>query len=170
MSPKNIFFFCFCYVGHVSLGLKINKNTPNILLKTALKTMVQLGWILQPTWLYFGRFWVPSWCQVGTQIRWNPIQQPIKKMIRFWMPLRSIFHWFWPPTWGSSGGPSGVLWGSFWLLVPSWGQDASKTPPRASQTPPRPLQDTFLKDFWASWEEFFKDFGASWDYYYHSYE
>ena len=44
----------FRYVGHVILGLKINKHPPNILLKTALKTMLQLGAILEPTCLYFG--------------------------------------------------------------------------------------------------------------------
>ena len=54
--------------GHVILDQKINKNRPNILLKTTLKTIVQLGSILEPTWVYFGRFWVPSWSQVGTKI------------------------------------------------------------------------------------------------------
>ena len=35
--------------------LKINKNRANILLKTALVTMPQFGWILMPIYLYFGR-------------------------------------------------------------------------------------------------------------------
>ena len=59
--PKNVqkptVFYYFCYVGHVSLSLKINKIRPNILQKPTIKTMPQLGWILMPTYLYFWWVW-----------------------------------------------------------------------------------------------------------------
>ena len=62
-------FHYFCYVGHVSLALKINKIKPNILQKTTIKTMPQLGWILMPTWFYFGKVvgakMNPSWFQIA---------------------------------------------------------------------------------------------------------
>ena len=56
MYKNQQFFYYFCYVGHVSLSLKINKIRPNILQKPTIKTMPQLGWILMPTYLYF--WWV----------------------------------------------------------------------------------------------------------------
>ena len=42
-------------LGHVMLSTKIDKNRLNILLETASKSMLQLGSILEPTWLHFGR-------------------------------------------------------------------------------------------------------------------
>ena len=84
-------------------------------------------------------------------------------MIRFLMALRSIFRGFGPPTWGSSGGPPGVRRATFWLLKPSWIQDGPHIPPRPLQDPPRPLSDTVLKDFGASWDGFSKDFRPYWD-------
>ena len=48
-------------LGHVMLNTKVDKNRLNILLKTASKSMLQLGSILEPTWLHFGRvFWVKN--------------------------------------------------------------------------------------------------------------
>ena len=40
-------------LGHVMLSTKIDKNRPNILQKTAPKSMLQLGSILEPTWPHF---------------------------------------------------------------------------------------------------------------------
>ena len=56
-------------LGHVMLSTKTDKNRLNILLKTASKSMLQLGSILEPTWLHFGRvlgvkMW-PSWLQLA---------------------------------------------------------------------------------------------------------
>ena len=54
------------------LAQKINKNRPNIVQKTTLKTMPQFGWILVPMWLHFGRIWGakmgPSWFQMALNI------------------------------------------------------------------------------------------------------
>ena len=36
------------------LGPRTIKNQPNTLRKTTLKTMPQLGWILESTWICFG--------------------------------------------------------------------------------------------------------------------
>ena len=41
--------------GHVELGPKIIKNRADVFQKVASKTMLQLGSILEPTWLDFGR-------------------------------------------------------------------------------------------------------------------
>ena len=51
---KQIVFYCFCYVGHVMLGQKINKNKSNILHNTTVTTMLQLDSILEATWPHFG--------------------------------------------------------------------------------------------------------------------
>ena len=42
---KPTVFYYFCYVSHVILSLKINKIRANILQKTTIKAMPQLGWI-----------------------------------------------------------------------------------------------------------------------------
>ena len=59
-------------LGHVMLSTKIDKNRSNILQKTASKSMLQLGSILEPTWLHFGRVLGvkigPSWLQMATKI------------------------------------------------------------------------------------------------------
>ena len=69
---KNNIFKYFCYVGHVILALKSNKIRPNILQKTTIKTMPQLGWILVPTWLHFGMVlgakMGSSWVQITLRI------------------------------------------------------------------------------------------------------
>ena len=54
------------------LSTKTDKKLLNILLKTASKSMLQLGSILEPTWLHFGRvlgvkMW-PSWLQLALKI------------------------------------------------------------------------------------------------------
>ena len=59
-------------LGYVMLCTTINKNRPNILQKTVLKSMLQLGSILEPTWLHFGRVlgakMGPSWFQMALDI------------------------------------------------------------------------------------------------------
>ena len=59
-------------LGHVMLSTKIDKNRPNILQKTAPKSMLQLGSILKPTWLHFGRVlgvkMEPRWHQIAPKI------------------------------------------------------------------------------------------------------
>ena len=66
-----------------------------------------LGTILGPTWCHFGG-------QVGLKIypKWtyNPFQQPIKKMIAFWIALGTDFARFLVSTWLQLG-PK---------LAPSW--------------------------------------------------
>ena len=70
-------------LGHVMLSTKIYKNRPNILQKTAPKSMLQLGSILEPTWLHFGRVlgakMGPSWLQMAPKI--DP--KNAQKMINF---------------------------------------------------------------------------------------
>ena len=54
-------------LGHVMLSTKIDKNRLSILQKTASKSMLQLGSILEPTWLHFGGGVGGSKCgQVGS--------------------------------------------------------------------------------------------------------
>ena len=59
-------------LGHVMLCTKIDKHRPNIPQKTALKSMLQVGSILEPTWVNFGRVWGvkmgPSWLQMAPKI------------------------------------------------------------------------------------------------------
>ena len=59
-------------LSHVMLSTKIDKNQPNILQKTAPKSMLQLGSILEPTWFHFGRVMGakmgPSWLQMASKI------------------------------------------------------------------------------------------------------
>ena len=42
-------------LGHIMLSTKIDKNRLNILQKTASKSMLQLGSVLEPTWLHVGK-------------------------------------------------------------------------------------------------------------------
>ena len=48
------------------------------------------------------------------------------------MHFLSILAPFWPPTWGSTGGPVGTFWWSCWalgaILGPTWPQEPSKRP------------------------------------------
>ena len=56
----------------VALFQKINKNDAKILSKTAFKSTPQLGSILWPTWLHFGRVlgvkMDPSWHQIASKM------------------------------------------------------------------------------------------------------
>ena len=116
------------------LGQKINKNRPNILQKTILKTMPQLRWILVPTWHHFGRIlgakMGPSWSQMALNID----SKNNEKIITFWMALRSSFYDFGVQLGGSRGGPVGVRRQTFLalgaVLDPRWAPDHPKTSPR----------------------------------------
>ena len=117
--------------GHVELGPKIIKNRADVFQKVASKTMLQLGSILEPTWLDFGRVLAPkfgpNWSQVALKMDPKSDQKTDHILDRFW----NDFTGFWPPTWGSQRGPRTDFLESCWLLVPSWGQDGPK---RASGT------------------------------------
>ena len=114
------------------------KNGPNIDQKTALKPTLQLGSILEPTWLHFGRVlgskMRPSW----TKSLQKSIFKSIRKIIMFRIALGTDFSRFWAPTWLPRGGPRNHFWRFFGLLEPSWGQDGPKTLPRAHKSPQDP--------------------------------
>ena len=67
------------------LGTKINADHLDILLKTTLETMLQLGSMSEPTWLDFGRVLDPF------KTDQNTIPKIIIKMMTFWMVSRFIF-------------------------------------------------------------------------------
>ena len=137
------------------LGQKINKNRPNILQKTILKTMPQLGWILGPTWLYFGKVlgakMGPSWFQMALNI--DP--KANQKHDHFLNACKIEFlHDFWLQLGGSRGVQLSAFGSLFVLLEPSWGQDGPRWrqdgPKRsqdASKTPRRGLMGPILVDF-----------------------
>ena len=54
------------------LRTQINKHRPNIFQKTPLKSMLQVGSNLEPTWLHFGSVldaeMGPNWLQMGKKI------------------------------------------------------------------------------------------------------
>ena len=69
-ETKNMYFSHWIRgSSYVVLGLKIIKNRADILQKVASKNMLQLGTILDPTWLNFGRVLAPklgpTWPQVA---------------------------------------------------------------------------------------------------------
>ena len=126
--------------------------------------------VLAGVWEGLGGFLGPSWTQDGPKSQEvsrrtpdglpldpqvgvpNPLKielTAIQNLIIFLIASRLSFKGFGPPTWGSSGGPSGVRRATFWLLGPSWIQDGPHTPPRPLQdlpkTPPRHL----FKGFWS---------------------
>ena len=128
------------------MALKINKIRPNILQKTTIKTMPQLGWILVPTWLHFGMVlgakMVSCWVQMALRIDSKNKNKNDYLLNAFKIdfglqkagPRRS---W---------GGPRRSLWGA--KAVPCWCLGASWVPLGAKMAP-RPLQDT-------SWDVFYR--------------
>ena len=126
------------------LGQKINKNRPNILQKTTLKTMPQLGWILVPTWLHFGRIlgakMAPSWVLIALKLKSKNYQKkddllnalkidfgsqlggakglPFRSLVGVLVPLGCLLE----PRW-----PQGTSWDRFYKflranLVDFWSQ------------------------------------------------
>ena len=94
MLKNHGFLYGFCYFGHLMLGSKIVKNRPNILPKTAFKSMVQFRSILEPTWLHFERIlgakMEPSRHKIAPKV--DPKND--QKMITFWIALGTDFNRF----------------------------------------------------------------------------
>ena len=59
-------------LGYVMLCTKINTKRPNVLQKTALKSTLQLGSILEPNWLHFGKI-----LGIKMEARWQQIAPKI---------------------------------------------------------------------------------------------
>ena len=118
-------------LGHVMLCTKFNKNGAKIPSKTIVKSTSQLGSILEPTWLHFGRVLgaklEPSWHQIAPKV--DPKSD--QKMITFWMALETDFDQFWLQL----GGPLEARFLTFLalklVLAPP------RTPPRGLLDPPR---------------------------------
>ena len=72
MLKKHWFLQYIRDLDYVTLCTNIHQNRPNILQKTALKSMLRLKLILEPTWLHFGRVlgakMGPSWFQMALDI------------------------------------------------------------------------------------------------------
>ena len=134
-------------LGHVTLGTKISKNRPNIIHKTALKSMLHFWSILDPTWLHFGRLLEakmgPSWLQMAPKVDSKNGTKNDHLLDRFKIDFWSILG----PNLAPKRCHSSLHFGAFFALGASWAQDAPKTPPRGLLGAPRPLQD-------ASWDRF----------------
>ena len=131
------------------MGPKIIKNKAGISQKVAPKTMLQLGSILDPTWLNFGRVLapklVPTWPQDALKIDSQNYQKTDHILDRFW----NDFWWIL----ASKLGPFLIhFWwvlGFFLALGAILGQDGAHSRPRA---PLGPILDDFgpqLGGFWA---------------------
>ena len=127
-------FLCFCYVGNVTLGTKINKILLHTLQKTTLKTMPQLISISEPSWLHFRRVlgarMGPSWFQMPLEIhsKTNP------KHYHFLNACKIEFFMIFGSNLGGPGGSNYQLWEVF---VSSWGHLGPKMVPYGPQIPPR---------------------------------
>ena len=110
---------------------KIDENGAKIPSKITLKLTSQLACILDPNGLHFGRVGGSFWHQNSTKLVKKSIQKSIKKMITFWMALRSNFVGFWLPSWCPRGVTDLYIFYHFWLLGPSWPQDPPKTSARS---------------------------------------
>ena len=138
----------FCLFDHVMLLWKICENGAKIRSKITFKFTSQLTCILDPNGLHFGRVGGSFWHQNGTKLVKKSIQKSIKKMLTFWMALRSNFVWFWLPSWCPRGVTDLYIFNHFWVLGPSWPQD-----------PPRPLQEASWDRFWTILASNLVDFG-----------
>ena len=138
---------------------KINENGAKIPSKITLKLTSQLACILDPNGLHFGRVGGSFWHQNGTKLVKKSIQKSIKKMITFWMALRSNFVGFWLPSWCPRGVTDLYIFDHFWLLGPSWPQD-----------PPRPLQEASWDRFWTILASNLVDFGLQLDGFWMNYK
>ena len=132
MLKKNLWFvYSFWHFGYIMLCQTINKNAFNIHRKITVKSTLQFGAILDPTWPHFGCILGPRSGQVGPKSLPKSISKSIQKIITFQVALDTDFGRFGAPTWPPRGGPRNHFSKSFWLLKLSWGQDGPKTPPRA---------------------------------------
>ena len=139
MLKKHLFLQYIRDLDYVTLCTNIHQNRPNILQKTALKSMLRLRSILEPTWLHFGRV-----LGVKMEPRWHEIAPKIDPKIKrkndhLLDRPKTDFWTFWSPTWPPRGETNPTISEHFSVLVPSWAQelpqDPHKTPQDASKTP-----------------------------------
>ena len=129
-------------LGYLNLGPKTIKNGSNILPKLACKTMFQVGSILDPTWLHFGRVLAPklepNWHQNALEL--GPTTHPKKN--RIFNRLRTDFGWILASNLEILGGPKFLLFGSWNHLGANLAPKTPKTLPdrRPSKTPKTPPQ------------------------------
>ena len=139
------------HFGHAMLSQQINKKRPNIHQKIPLKSTPQLGSILAPTWLHFGKVFGAkmglSWHQIGPKLDFQIDQKIDYISDRSWDRFWSIL--------GLKMGPNRVtkllLFGVFFVLGAILGL-------RRPQDPPKSPQDRFLIDFWSIFYWFLIDF------------
>ena len=124
-------------LGHVMLAQTMCQNRANNLQKTGLKSTLQLGSILEPTWLHFGTFLDAKTGQDGTQSFQKCVSESIQKMITFCIALGTDFDRFWASTWLPRGGPRNHFSTFLLALGPVLGPRGPQDPPR----PPKSLQD-----------------------------
>ena len=133
------------------LSTKIDKNRLNILLKTASKSMLQLGSILEPTWLHFGRVWGvkmwPSWLQLALKIDPKNDTKNDHLLYRLKIDFWSILGPNLAPKRGKHYSDFGAFFDLGALLGPRCPQDPSKRPLGTPKTPPRGLLGPILEDF-----------------------
>ena len=129
-------------LGHVMLCTKFNKNDAKIPSKTTVKSTSQLGSILEPTWLHFGRVWgaklEPSWHQIAPKVDPQNDQKSDHLFDGLWLDFYSILASNLAPKRGPQNWFFKVLGCLGATLGPSWGQDGPKTPQDLSKSP----QDT----------------------------
>ena len=72
MLKNQLFLQYIRALDYVTMCTTITKKRANILQKRAIKSILQLGSILEPTWLHFGRVlgakMGPSWFQIALNI------------------------------------------------------------------------------------------------------
>ena len=138
-------------LGHVMLGTKINKNRPNIHQKTALKSTLQFGSILEPTWLHFGRIlgakMGPSWLQMAPKIDPENDTKNDHLLDRLKIDFWSILGPNLAPKKGNHYSLFGLFFALGALLGPRCPKDPSKRPLGTPKTPPRGLLGAIFNDF-----------------------
>ena len=163
---ENIMLFNgFCYFGHVISCSNINKHGPKINHKTALKSTPQLGSILEPTWLHFGRVWGskmgPSW----TKSLQKSIFKSIKKLSLSESLLGPIFIDFGLQNRPQEGAPEITFrhfFSSWSHLGPKIPQDLPKSPQDPPQEHPGLPNTSILEDFAPQLDGFWHRFGGCW--------
>ena len=126
MLKNHWFFNTFCHFGHAMLWSKINKNGANILSETPLKSTLQLGSILHPTWLHFGRF-------LEVKMEPNSLQDVFKMQSFFHSFFDIVFYLFFPnlaPTWPQLGPNLAPKSTPKLIQDPSWSEKVKKVRPK----------------------------------------